>query len=220
MWIDSHTHRQTDSSEITEVIISDIDNYHLPHEYKCLGIHPWNLQNEFRPELIKELESYLEKEMPWALGECGLDKMIEVDLKVQTEYFQKQLELAKHYKIPRIVIHCVKAYNETYHVLKKVDYRGLIIMHDFNANTQVAEQFLREFNPYFSFGAKLFNHQTTAAKTLAQLPLDRILFETDDQAKYSISEIYQQASILLKQDLTELKESIMRNFFILNHSSF
>ena len=82
-----------------------------------IGIHPWDSDLQFS---LAEFEGIIQHDNCLAIGECGLDKVIEIDLELQKKVFISQLDLAVKFKKP-VIIHCVKAFDElieicsTYH---------------------------------------------------------------------------------------------------------
>ena len=67
------------------------------------GLHPMYLA-EHRPEHLGELVAWIERELPCAVGECGLDFHVEgLDPTAQRSYFQRQLEIARDFGLPLIV---------------------------------------------------------------------------------------------------------------------
>ena len=105
----------------------------------------------------------------------------------------------------------MKADQEVFHGLKNSKFKGHIIFHDWNSNFETTNQFLKYFDAYFSFGAKLFNPQTTAFKNFEEIDLAKIFLETDDQENYDIYAVYEQATQLKKLSLTDLQSTLRAN---------
>jgi len=218
-YIDIHTHSLSDDPKVKEVEIIDMELFSVfpkePTGYFCAGIHPWSVDEIDEDSFIGKLSGLRRSLNFFALGEIGLDKVKNKgdkdNFEKQLRYFKIQLDFAVKYKIPRIVLHSVKAYSEILHELKEADYQGKVLLHDFNANIDIANQFIK-FNGHFSFGKNLFKPESKASKVIGQLPQDRIFLETDDQANYNIFEIYLQASSILEIGEAELKVIIDHNF--------
>jgi TatD DNase family protein len=66
-----------------------------------------------------ELEKNIQHPNCLAIGECGLDKVIEIDLELQKKVFISQLELAVKYQ-KTVIIHCVKAFDELIEICKLI----------------------------------------------------------------------------------------------------
>jgi len=209
MYLDIHTHHYKKNH--IEVVI--LDPRKLPEIFPplaCLGIHPWYI-NEF-PNPIEFLTPWFNENKFFALGEIGLDKAIEIDFNLQTQYFKKQMEFAKKLNIPRVIIHSVRSYNEIFSILKDIDYKGKILFHDFNSTIQMAQQLINYFDCYFSFGARMMKHNNKVVAILPKIPIHRIFLETDDHEDISIEEIYHHAAKSLSLELIELLEWIDSNF--------
>ena len=62
-----------------------------------------------------------------ALGECGLDKRIEIPLETQIQVFQQQLDLVKTTEKP-IILHCVAAFQEIIAIKKDRNIQNKIFL--------------------------------------------------------------------------------------------
>ncbi|MBI4652745.1 TatD family hydrolase [Candidatus Kuenenbacteria bacterium] len=103
---------------------------------------------------------------------------------MQKEIFVKQLNIAKALDLP-IILHCrgnkeepLKAYEEMLDILK--NYSGLTgVIHCFEADWKIAEQFLR-LNFLISFtGIITFGDDEKIKEVIKKIPLDKILTDTD-----------------------------------------
>lgn len=148
--------------------------------YPMIGLHPTSVRENFRQEL-EVVHRYLNGEVPFvAVGEIGMDLYWDKTfLKEQTIAFRQQVEWALEYRLP-VVIHCREAFEYIYKVL--IDYKDSSltgIFHSFTGTLDEAERIL-DF-PGFCLG---INGVVTFKKSalpavLAQVPLDRIVLETD-----------------------------------------
>ncbi len=215
MYIDIHTHKLSHHNDITTVYDCKLQET-PPASLFNIGIHPWDVNKYSLKELEKKLKVYNQSNFLFAIGETGLDKLHYQTFNKQKEYFNAQLVLAKKLQITTLIIHCVKAYNEIFEILKKSSFKGQIIFHDFNANINTATQFLKHFDCYFSFGIKLFNHKTKAYKTFTEIDLKNVFLETDDQNKYGIGQIYSKAAQIRSLELEELSAQLSLNFKSIN----
>ncbi|MFC5630575.1 MULTISPECIES: TatD family hydrolase [Streptococcus] len=147
--------------------------------YLTLGWHPTEAGS-----YDNEVEGYLLEKLKHpkviALGEIGLDYYWMEDPKeVQIAVFKRQIELAKQLDLP-IVIHTRDALEDTYAVLAEVGVgpRGGI-MHSFSGSLEMAERFMA-LGMMISFsGVVTFKKATDIQEAAQQLPLDKILVETD-----------------------------------------
>lgn len=156
--------------------------YQLALKYKgfvvpAFGIHPLYLEELCEGWEI-QLESYLEK-IPSAVGEIGLDFWVkDADAEKQTEVFQKQLELAEKHERP-VSVHCRKAWEALLKIWKEKGLKVKMVMHSYSGSADTMKALLKG-DVYFSFsGAITRPGHIKTLKVLRELPLDRILFETD-----------------------------------------
>ncbi|AWR97681.1 TatD family deoxyribonuclease [Acidianus sulfidivorans JP7] len=141
-----------------------------------VGIHPWNIKKEKIEEneiidLVKEADF---------IGEVGLDYRINVDKKIQIDYFEKFLELAHTFK-KTVNIHSVDSYADVLNLLLKHDIKNAIIHWysgpvDLLKDIESAGYFIT-INPSVTFQKK---HQLVAEKA----PLNIILTESDGGYEY------------------------------------
>ncbi|MBW7459496.1 TatD family hydrolase, partial [Paenibacillus sepulcri] len=98
---------------------------------------------------------------------------------VQQRVFREQIQLARQKKMP-ISIHNREAHEDVLHILKEENAKDVGgVMHCFSGSWETAKQCL-DMNFYISFGGPLtFKNARVPKEVLAQVPLDRILIETD-----------------------------------------
>jgi TatD DNase family protein len=158
---------------------------------------------------LQKLEIRAHEKRCLAIGECGLDKLSDVNFEIQQEAFIEQIRIANHYKKP-LIIHCVKAFNELINCLNLHDNEVPVIVHGFNNNDNIANVLL-DHGCYFSFGKALLGYDTNAAKAIKNIGRKNFFLETDD-ADISIKYIYHKASEILGVDEEILKQQILSNF--------
>lgn len=144
--------------------------------YAAAGVHPEHADN--LPENWEiELERLLKRDKVVALGEIGLDRHYpEPPIEIQREVFIKQLEMAKRLDMP-VVIHSREAMGETLEILKKYKPRG--VMHCFSGSVESMREVVK-LGMYIGFtGALTFKNSLKAREVCAEVPIDRLLLETD-----------------------------------------
>ncbi len=209
MFYDAHTHFETRDVAITAIkncIVGDEPVEEKPFFYSA-GIHPWYIY-EKEDQLI-DLEQFTLFKNCKAIGEIGLDKICETNFKVQLQVFEECLNVAQKNKKP-IVIHCVKAQNEILQIIKKCHFTEPILIHGFNQNKAILKNWI-DANCYISLGAALLKETSNASKLIKEIPLNKLLFETDD-APITIQEIYEGAALTLSIPVGNLKAIIEANF--------
>ncbi|MFT4031448.1 MAG: TatD family hydrolase [Siphonobacter sp.] len=172
-----------------------------------LGIHPWDIHTETFDQELEQLEKA--KPRLTAIGECGLDRLINIPLELQKVIFKQQLQLAERWQKP-VIIHCVRAFPELISLVKSLHIQVPLIVHGYNANQEIFRQLLQH-GFYFSLGYALLKEDSHAAKCLLKLPLERLFLETDDR-DLSIQTIFARASERLYMPVNELSNQIWGNF--------
>lgn len=145
----------------------------------AIGIHPWKV-NQVTPHWKDRFLTLIANNPQVVIGEVGLDNWIKnANLPEQEKIFSTFLHIACEKNLP-ISIHCLKAWGSLLKILKqtKLPERGIHI-HGFGGSREVFQQ-LKRYNPYYSFSS-YFLHQkkTHIAEIYKNIPLDRILIETD-----------------------------------------
>jgi len=153
--------------------------------FAAVGIHPHDADSA-TDENLKRLEELILKHKTVAMGEIGLDFFKEpfCDPKTQEDAFRKQLEIAELHQKP-IIIHCREAYVEVLEILKSYktsEWKG--VLHCFTASPDVAQEFLAlgfhiSFTGVITYYKKDSKDEFFLIETLKNMPLDRILVETD-----------------------------------------
>jgi TatD DNase family protein len=203
MWIDSHTHLNDEAfqEDYPAVIGAAIDNgveamlvvgcdlissqraIELAKEYPMLwatvGVHPHDAKT-WDQESANELQAMLAEPRVVAVGEIGLDYHYLYSPKEdQLKAFKEQLQIAKAYNKP-IIIHNREAHLDTYTLLttERVGPAGGV-MHCFSGSRELAVQFL-EMGLHLSFAGPLtFANADKLRSVAAEIPLERLLVETD-----------------------------------------
>nr|XP_020463566.1 putative deoxyribonuclease TATDN2 [Monopterus albus] len=143
------------------------------------------------PHFAKEYSSVHEQNILMAMrhpkavafGEMGLDYSHKnsTNISRQKEVFERQLRLAVAMQKP-LLIHCRDADDDLLEIMKKcVPREYKIHRHCFTNSYPVIEPFLTEFpNLYVGFTALITYFSATEARdAVCQIPLDRIVLETD-----------------------------------------
>lgn len=190
MFIDIHSHclKVKDHKAIVSLNYDFDATY--PDNY-TLGIHPWFIDpTKDLSEIIQDFKTIFKKSSPIGIGEIGLDKVFKgISYELQKSYFDELVKFASENLINTMIIHCVRAYDDIDLIIKKNNYQGNVIFHDYNGNKQQTKKFLKS-NYYFSFLNALINKDQKGFESLKIIPTDRLFFETDDQQERLIKDIY------------------------------
>jgi TatD DNase family protein len=207
VFINTHTHKQIYDAQVELVSLSM--NSDGKANLFSLGIHPWHINKETMGQELENLKAGATQKNCLAIGECGLDKVCDIDFKLQEEVFMEQIKIANQLQKP-LIIHCVKAFNELLNCLNFSDNKVPVIVHGFNNNENIA-RLLVEQGILFSFGKALLGYESNAAKCIIQVGRKNFFLETDT-ADVSIKYIYKKASELLHVNEEILKQQLAANF--------
>ncbi|EHJ52147.1 hydrolase, TatD family [Streptococcus macacae NCTC 11558] len=147
--------------------------------YSTIGWHPTEA-GSYTQEAEDMIVSHLHDPKVIALGEIGLDyHWMEDPKEVQMDVFKRQIQLSKDHDLP-FVVHTRDALEDTYQVIKEAGLgpRGGI-MHSYSGSLEMAQRFV-DLGMTISFsGVVTFKKALDVQKAAQQLPLDKILVETD-----------------------------------------
>jgi TatD DNase family protein len=149
--------------------------------YVAIGVHPHDarLFDDAAEQRITKLITQSSRVIAW--GEIGLDFHYDNSPRdVQVKVFRRQLQLARELRLP-VIIHTREAESETIETIKSEwGSSGLPgIMHCFSGSQWLAQQALAlGFLVSFS-GIITFKKAQELRNVAKQVPLDRLLIETD-----------------------------------------
>ena len=207
-YINLHTHKFSNNPNVLEIFNQYPQEFDSTIPFYSIGIHPWYI-NESRLEAdLKIIEEKLQLKNCLALGECGLDKRIEISMEIQTQVFEKQLALAIKYKKP-VILHCVSAYQEIIEIKKRLQVEVPMIIHGFSKNSTIAKSLL-DNGFYLSFGKYLLRNPELES-VFKSVPNDRFFLETDT-IEETLEEVYQLAAKYKNIEIENLKKIINSNF--------
>jgi len=186
---------------------SEFDKYQTNQFYSA-GLHPWFIK-EFQESWFEKLAEMQQLNNVLAIGECGLDRNINIDFGLQQHLFHKQILLANKLKKP-LIIHSVRAFYDVVSELKKAKNKMPVIYHGYNNSLQIAETLMNN-NGYLSFGKSILQSKNNTAEILKKLPLDKIFFESDESIN-TIESVFEKAADLFNLDIKTLKQKSINNF--------
>ncbi|SFA69236.1 TatD DNase family protein [Flavobacterium swingsii] len=207
-FINLHTHKFTNDANVLEIVNQYPQEFDDKIPFYSIGIHPWYI-NESRVEAdLQIIEEKLQLQNCLALGECGLDKRIEISMEIQTQVFEKQLRLAIKYKKP-VILHCVSAYQEIIEIKKRLKVDVPMIIHGFSKNLPISKSLL-DNGFYLSFGKYLLLNPELEA-IFKSVPNDKFFLETDT-IEETLEEVYELAAKYKNIKVSELQELVTNNF--------
>lgn len=207
-FINLHTHSFTNEASVCEVVNQYPWEFQESIPNYSIGIHPWYIDENRIEKDLACIEEKLASINCIALGECGLDKRIEIPLEKQLEVFKAQLALVQKTNKP-VILHCVAAYQEVIAVKKEMNIQNPMIIHGFSKNEQVAQSLL-DNGFYLSFGKYLLRNPELES-VFEKVPRDRFFLETDT-IEETIVQVYEKASEIKKISIDALKQILKNNF--------
>lgn len=147
--------------------------------YAAVGVHPDNI-NEVNDEGVAVLKELSKNKKVVAIGEIGLDYYWSKDnTELQKEAFARQIELARELSLP-IIIHSRDAAKDTMDILKEKDASSVGgVMHCFSYSTEIAKEVV-DMGLYIGVGGVVtFKNGKKLREALLEVPLEKIILETD-----------------------------------------
>ena len=203
-----HTHKFTNNPNVFELVNQYPWEFDESIPYYSIGIHPWYINENRLATDLKIIEEKLQLSECLALGECGLDKRIEVPMALQIEVFQKQIALAEKYQKP-LVLHLVAAFDELIEIKKRLKISVPIVIHGFSKSEQLAKQLI-DNGFYLSFGKYLLRNKEMET-VFKSIPNDKFFLETDT-IEETLEEVYQKAALCKTISLEELQKMVEKNW--------
>ena len=188
--------------------VADIYEKYLDVVVPAFGLHPWYV-HEKTSDWAKQLETYLQKYPVSLIGECGFDRLKNVDYIKQKDVFITQINLAKKYN-RALLIHAVKSNEWLDDVWKLLPEK--FVFHSFNARLDLLKKILL-YGGYVAFN-KRFLKNKQAKEILSYMPLDKILLESDAPYQSNIAELQQllkEIALIKNENIEKLSENIYAN---------
>lgn len=145
--------------------------------FAAYGLHPMFL-SEHRHAHLPELRTWLERERPVAVGECGLDYFVDgLDPAEQLHYFDAQLRLAREFQLP-VIVHARRAVDAVIAAIRKVgNLRGVV--HSFSGSRQQAEHLWNQGFLLGLGGPVTYERARRLRELASTMPIETLLLETD-----------------------------------------
>lgn len=151
-----------------------------PELYYALGLHPYFLA-QHSDDALHHLEQRLRARTSRcvAVGECGLDFMIEPQHLLQQEaLFSGQCDLARQFQLP-LILHSRKSHDRVLKMLRQKAISSGGVIHGFSGSLQQAESFIK-LGFYIGVGGTIsYERANKTRKVIAGLPLEFLVLETD-----------------------------------------
>lgn len=193
--------------------------------FASCGVHPLDIEEGFDFDKLKE---FAQHERVVAIGETGLDYHYQPELaEQQKEIFRQHVRLAVELNKP-LIIHTRMAREDTLQILREEGAEKCGgVLHCFTESLEMAQAAI-ELGFYISIsGIVTFNKASELKHVVSQLPLERLLVETDspylapipyrgkqNQPAY-VREVAEHVGLLKGISVEEVERVTTNNFFTL-----
>ena len=159
--------------------------------YAAVGVHPSDI-DDLNEDTYVWLKAQTKHPKTVAIGEIGLDYYWDKEQEVQAhqrDWFRKQLDLARASSLP-VIIHSRDAAEDTMNILKEAGRwstsatseevsETVGVIHCYSYSPEMAQEFIK-MGYYIGVGGVVtFKNARKLKETVEQIPLERILLETD-----------------------------------------
>ena len=167
----------TDESTIKPMI-----DFYESHPDNCrmmMGLHPEGVKEDYKRHLFV-IEKEMERQCWVGVGEIGLDLYWDKTFeKQQVEVLREQLSWAKQLRLP-VSLHTREAFDLMFKVLEQEQDGSLRgVFHCFNGTKEQAD-IAMSLGFHLGLGGVITYKNCDVKSFLNEIPLDKILLETDD----------------------------------------
>lgn len=174
---------------VTKIVFPDIDSSsreamfamadrHEDTIFPTLGLHPTSVGADWENEM-EQLDRWKSHKI-WAIGEIGMDCYWSKEfIKEQQTVLKLQLEMADRLSLP-VIIHSRDSTELIINILKECRHlnpRG--VFHAFSGSIETFRELQKLGDWYIGIGGVLTYKKASIAETVKEIPLERILLETD-----------------------------------------
>jgi TatD DNase family protein len=147
--------------------------------FPMMGLHPCYVKDDYR-DVLEKMGELLATGKYVGVGETGLDYYWDVTYKdAQQVSLQQHIIWAKQYQLP-IILHTREAFADTWKLIREgYDDRLCGIFHCFSGTLEEANQVMEMDGFYVGIGGVVTFKNSGLDKVVEQLPLDRMVLETD-----------------------------------------
>ncbi|WP_439294430.1 TatD family hydrolase [Lonepinella sp. BR2882] len=152
--------------------------------YYGLGLHPLYIQQHTQQDLERLNRCLINRSANLtAVAEIGLERAIPALLtnalwQKQGDFLDAQLQLAKQYDLP-VNLHSRQSHDQLYPFLKRIQLKECGVIHGFSGSYEQAKRFVDLGYKIGVGGTITYQRANKTRQTIAKLPLDSLLLETD-----------------------------------------
>lgn len=191
--------------------------------FATVGMHPHEAKS-FDAAFAEKMTRLAEHPKIVAVGEIGLDYYYDLsDRATQKDVFAAQLEIADKLRLP-VALHVRDAYGDAADILTAQTkfLNSGVLWHCYSGSAEFARQMAKKGH-YFAFGGAITFKNAKKEEVLAEIPVDRILSETDSpymapvplrgavNTPYNIPIVVAKLAEIYRVSERELEETILQN---------
>ena len=182
---DAHCHlvRGETRHLICEPFVGEASRLPTGKDAVFYGTHPWYLDG-FDADALR---ARLAANPRAGVGEIGLDRLKDRDISPRMrEVFEAQLHLAAEFQRP-VVLHGAKCWGDVVHTIQRLFNQSStppsFLFHGFSRSGGLLPDIVK-LNGYISVGPAVLNdHAVNYRKLVCEIPLERLLVESDATAE-------------------------------------
>ncbi|MCF0176006.1 MAG: TatD family hydrolase [Bacteroidales bacterium] len=158
----------------------DLAGRHPGVLFPCIGLHPTEFTAENLESELDSVEEEASRGGFCAVGEIGMDLYWSKELAEQQKTaFERQLRLAHRLNLP-VIIHSREATEPILEILRRNVSLGLRgVFHAYSGSIETCREIMKLGDWHFGIGGVVTFKKAGIAETVKDIPLDRILLETD-----------------------------------------
>lgn len=149
--------------------------------YAAVGVHPSDIA-DLNEESFSWLKEQTVRQKVVAVGEIGLDYYWDKEKEVQAAqqvWFKRQLDLAREAGLP-VIIHSRDAAKDTFDIMKEMDAGSIGgVVHCYSYSPELAAEYVKMGLFIGVGGVVTFSKAKKLKETVAAIPIDNIVIETD-----------------------------------------
>lgn len=149
-----------------------------PGVFAAPGLHPLSAA-EWSDSVAARLRDLCEVSQVVAIGEIGLDALLDVDPQLQEKAFRGQVEMAIEAGLP-VLIHCRKKIGELLRILQQAGiYKVGGILHGFSGSVEMAQRAI-DLGLMIGIGPVLLRQNVRKLpEVISAIPAEMLVLETD-----------------------------------------
>lgn len=146
--------------------------------FPMMGLHPSSVREDF-PEVLQRMRKLLKDHSFVAIGETGIDLYWDKSCQeLQEKAFAIQMEIAVETGLP-VVIHARESFSELFRIIDRFSGTGIRgVFHSFTGGPEEVNT-ICGYDFYFGINGISTFKNSGLQETLKQIPLNRLLLETD-----------------------------------------